>query len=105
MPKTLVKLRRTPSDAPRPASTPPVIAASAVHDEDEEEKIMAELEVRFGPASDFCCYLLNSDSTDCFPEQQRYFRERRLKTRLVSNPAELGLRPPLLRSLGLWADR
>uniref|UniRef100_A0A3Q3BLC8 SRC kinase signaling inhibitor 1 n=1 Tax=Kryptolebias marmoratus TaxID=37003 RepID=A0A3Q3BLC8_KRYMA len=44
MPKTLVKLRRTPSDAPRPASTPPVIAASAVRDEDDEEKIIAELE-------------------------------------------------------------
>lgn len=52
MPKTLVKLRRTPCDAPRPASTPPVISASAirneedVEDEEEEgEKIMAELEV------------------------------------------------------------
>ncbi|XP_062234854.1 SRC kinase signaling inhibitor 1 [Platichthys flesus] len=42
--KTLVKLRRTPSDAPRPASTPPVIAASGVQDEDEEERIIAELE-------------------------------------------------------------
>lgn len=46
LPKTLVKLRRTPSDTPRPASTPPVIAASAIQDEDEEEKIVAELEVR-----------------------------------------------------------
>lgn len=46
LPKTLVKLRRTPSDTPRPASTPPVIAASAIHDEDDEEKIIAELEVR-----------------------------------------------------------
>lgn len=46
MPKTLVKLRRTPSDTPRPASTPPVIAASAIQDEDDEEKIIAELEVR-----------------------------------------------------------
>nr|XP_020460283.1 SRC kinase signaling inhibitor 1-like isoform X3 [Monopterus albus] len=45
LPKTLVKLRRTPSDAPRPASTPPVIAASAIQDEDDEEKIIAELEV------------------------------------------------------------
>ncbi|XP_061563891.1 SRC kinase signaling inhibitor 1 isoform X2 [Cololabis saira] len=44
MPKTLVKLRRTPSDGPRPASTPPVIAASAVQDEDNEEKIIAELD-------------------------------------------------------------
>ncbi|KAK2820099.1 hypothetical protein Q5P01_023058 [Channa striata] len=44
LPKTLVKLRRTPSDTPRPASTPPVIAASAIQDEDEEEKIIAELE-------------------------------------------------------------
>uniref|UniRef100_A0A3B4YIA0 SRC kinase signaling inhibitor 1 n=1 Tax=Seriola lalandi dorsalis TaxID=1841481 RepID=A0A3B4YIA0_SERLL len=46
MPKTLVKLRRTPSDTPRPASTPPVIAASAIQDDDDEEKIIAELEVR-----------------------------------------------------------
>lgn len=46
MAKTLVKLRRTPSDTPRPASTPPVIAASAIQDNDnDEEKIMAELEV------------------------------------------------------------
>lgn len=42
-----VKLRRpSTSDGPRPSSTPPVIAASGVkEDEDEEEKIMAELEV------------------------------------------------------------
>lgn len=46
IPKTLVKLRRMPSDAPRPASTPPVIAATAIQDEDDEEKIIAELEVR-----------------------------------------------------------
>ncbi|XP_026208028.1 SRC kinase signaling inhibitor 1 isoform X4 [Anabas testudineus] len=45
LPKTLVKLRRTPSDTPRPASTPPVIAASAIQDEDDEEKIIAELEI------------------------------------------------------------
>lgn len=45
LPKTLVKLRRTPSDTPRPASTPPVIAASAIQDENDEEKIIAELEV------------------------------------------------------------
>ncbi|XP_053727486.1 SRC kinase signaling inhibitor 1-like isoform X2 [Synchiropus splendidus] len=43
-PKTLVKLRRPSSDTPRPASTPPVIAASAIQDEDDEEKIIAELE-------------------------------------------------------------
>ncbi|XP_019902224.3 SRC kinase signaling inhibitor 1 isoform X3 [Esox lucius] len=43
-PKTLVKLRRTTSDNPRPASTPPVIAASAIKDEDDEERIIAELE-------------------------------------------------------------
>uniref|UniRef100_A0A668ASF2 Actin interacting protein 3-like C-terminal domain-containing protein n=1 Tax=Myripristis murdjan TaxID=586833 RepID=A0A668ASF2_9TELE len=47
IPKTLVKLRRTPSDTPRPASTPPVIAASAIQDEDDEEKIIAELENLF----------------------------------------------------------
>lgn len=46
LPKTLVKLRRTPpSDTPRPASTPPVIAASAIQDEDDEDKIITELEV------------------------------------------------------------
>ncbi|XP_028991307.1 SRC kinase signaling inhibitor 1 isoform X3 [Betta splendens] len=45
LPKTLVKLRRTPCDIPRPASTPPVIAASAIQDEDDEEKIIAELEI------------------------------------------------------------
>uniref|UniRef100_A0A8C7PN99 Actin interacting protein 3-like C-terminal domain-containing protein n=1 Tax=Oncorhynchus mykiss TaxID=8022 RepID=A0A8C7PN99_ONCMY len=44
-PKTLVKLRRTPSDTPRPTSTPPVIAASAIKDEDDEERIIAELEI------------------------------------------------------------
>uniref|UniRef100_A0A3Q3LTU7 SRC kinase signaling inhibitor 1 n=1 Tax=Labrus bergylta TaxID=56723 RepID=A0A3Q3LTU7_9LABR len=46
LPKTLVKLRRTPSDTPRPASTPPVIAASGIQDDDDEERIIAELEVR-----------------------------------------------------------
>ncbi|XP_066538756.1 SRC kinase signaling inhibitor 1 isoform X2 [Hoplias malabaricus] len=41
-----VKLRRpSTSDGPRPSSTPPVIAASGVKDdEDEDERIMAELE-------------------------------------------------------------
>lgn len=51
LPKTLVKLRRTTSDTPRPASTPPVIAASANQGEDEEEKMMAELEVGPGVCS------------------------------------------------------
>lgn len=43
-----VKLRRpSTSDGPRPSSTPPVIAASGKkEDEDEDEKIMAELEVK-----------------------------------------------------------
>ncbi|XP_052451999.1 SRC kinase signaling inhibitor 1 isoform X1 [Carassius gibelio] len=42
-----VKLRRpSTSDGPRPSSTPPVIAASGMkEDGDEDEKIMAELEV------------------------------------------------------------
>ncbi|XP_075891177.1 SRC kinase signaling inhibitor 1 isoform X4 [Nelusetta ayraudi] len=44
LPKTLVKLRKITSDSPRPASTPPTIAASGAQDEDDEEKIMAELE-------------------------------------------------------------
>ncbi|XP_072536217.1 SRC kinase signaling inhibitor 1 isoform X2 [Salminus brasiliensis] len=56
-----VKLRRpSTTDGPRPSSTPPVIAASGMkEDEDEEEKIMAELEststppgsAKLGPAS------------------------------------------------------
>lgn len=43
-----IKLRRpSTSDGPRPSSTPPVIAASGKkEDEDEDEKIMAELEVK-----------------------------------------------------------
>ncbi|XP_062848777.1 SRC kinase signaling inhibitor 1 isoform X3 [Trichomycterus rosablanca] len=47
----LAKLRRpSTSDGPRPSSTPPVIAASGIKDdEDEEKKIMAELEI-FQPA-------------------------------------------------------
>lgn len=62
MPKTLVKLRRTPSDTPRPASTPPVIAASAIQDEDDEEKIIVELEVTYllvtsGHYADFFFYI------------------------------------------------
>lgn len=55
LPKTLVKLRRTPCDTPRPASTPPVIAASAIQDEDDEEKIIAELEV------DHCWFISNTE--------------------------------------------
>lgn len=47
-PKPHVKLRRVSSEAPRPSSTPPVIAASGVRDEDDEEKIIAELEVGLG---------------------------------------------------------
>lgn len=57
LPKTLVKLRRTPSDTPRPASTPPVIAASAIRDEDEDGKIMAELEVRLRILDQHVCPL------------------------------------------------
>ncbi|XP_053196803.1 SRC kinase signaling inhibitor 1-like [Scomber japonicus] len=56
MPKTLVKLRRTASDTPRPASTPPVIAASAIQDEDDEERIIAELEIfQRAPVKDSPC--------------------------------------------------
>ncbi|NWR06518.1 SRCN1 inhibitor, partial [Paradoxornis webbianus] len=43
-PKPQVKLRRTVSEVARPASTPPVIA-SAVKDDDDEDRIIAELEV------------------------------------------------------------
>ncbi|XP_054624100.1 SRC kinase signaling inhibitor 1-like isoform X2 [Dunckerocampus dactyliophorus] len=44
LPKALVKLRRTPSDNPRPASTPPVMSPSGRQNEDDEEKIVAEQE-------------------------------------------------------------
>uniref|UniRef100_W5LK70 SRC kinase signaling inhibitor 1 n=1 Tax=Astyanax mexicanus TaxID=7994 RepID=W5LK70_ASTMX len=56
-----IKLRRpSTSDGPRPSSTPPVIAASGMKDdEDEDERIMAELEssstppgsAKLGPSS------------------------------------------------------
>ncbi|KAJ6658228.1 hypothetical protein lerEdw1_001495 [Lerista edwardsae] len=42
--KPQVKLRRTVSEVARPASTPPIIA-SAIKDEDDEDRIIAELEV------------------------------------------------------------
>ncbi|NXI44125.1 SRCN1 inhibitor, partial [Galbula dea] len=42
--KPQVKLRRTVSEVVRPASTPPIIA-SAIKDDDEEDRIIAELEV------------------------------------------------------------
>uniref|UniRef100_A0A670Z8M2 SRC kinase signaling inhibitor 1 n=1 Tax=Pseudonaja textilis TaxID=8673 RepID=A0A670Z8M2_PSETE len=41
--KPQVKLRRTVSEVARPASTPPIIA-SAIKDDDEEDRIIAELE-------------------------------------------------------------
>lgn len=43
--KPQVKLRRTVSEVARPASTPPIMA-SAIKDEDDEDRIIAELEVR-----------------------------------------------------------
>ncbi|NXH37883.1 SRCN1 inhibitor, partial [Dicaeum eximium] len=43
-PKPQVKLRRTVSEVARPASTPPIIA-SAIKDDDDEDRILAELEV------------------------------------------------------------
>ncbi|NWV69548.1 SRCN1 inhibitor, partial [Malurus elegans] len=43
-PKPQVKLRRTVSEVVRPASTPPIIA-SAIKDDDDEDRIIAELEV------------------------------------------------------------
>ncbi|XP_067326109.1 SRC kinase signaling inhibitor 1 isoform X2 [Anolis sagrei] len=42
--KPQVKLRRTVSEVARPASTPPIIA-SAIKDDDDEDRIIAELEV------------------------------------------------------------
>uniref|UniRef100_A0A8C9SFW8 SRC kinase signaling inhibitor 1 n=1 Tax=Scleropages formosus TaxID=113540 RepID=A0A8C9SFW8_SCLFO len=57
--KPLVKLRRVASEAPRPASTPPIIAASGVKDENDEEKIIAELEVGVDSwQSRHCSYFL-----------------------------------------------
>lgn len=47
--KPQVKLRRTVSEVARPASTPPIIA-SAIKDEDDEDRIIAELEVGQGLA-------------------------------------------------------
>nr|XP_056720733.1 SRC kinase signaling inhibitor 1 isoform X6 [Euleptes europaea] len=44
MQKPQVKLRRTVSEVARPASTPPIIA-SAIKDDDDEDRIIAELEV------------------------------------------------------------
>lgn len=44
MQKPQVKLRRTVSEVARPASTPPIMA-SAIKDEDDEDRIIAELEV------------------------------------------------------------
>lgn len=47
--KPQVKLRRTVSEVARPASTPPIMA-SAIKDEDDEDRIIAELEVGQGLA-------------------------------------------------------
>ncbi|XP_008060784.1 SRC kinase signaling inhibitor 1 [Carlito syrichta] len=44
VPKPQVKLRRAVSEVARPASTPPIMA-SAIKDEDDEDRIIAELEV------------------------------------------------------------
>uniref|UniRef100_A0A8D0BEB5 SRC kinase signaling inhibitor 1 n=1 Tax=Salvator merianae TaxID=96440 RepID=A0A8D0BEB5_SALMN len=46
--KPQVKLRRTVSEVARPASTPPIIA-SAIKDDDDEDRIIAELESRSSP--------------------------------------------------------
>lgn len=45
--KPQVKLRRAVSEVARPASTPPIMA-SAIKDEDDEDRIIAELEVGRG---------------------------------------------------------
>ncbi|MCI4374289.1 hypothetical protein PGIGA_G00004430 [Pangasianodon gigas] len=60
-----VKLRRpSTSDGPRPSSTPPVIAASGMkEDEDEEEKIMAELENSGTPPGSAKTVSLSSSSS------------------------------------------
>lgn len=82
LPKTLVKLRRTPSDAPRPASTPPVIAASAIQDEDEEEKIMAELEVRVSlPDQQNRPVTLGLNACATFSQTRKMFQRSPVKAR------------------------
>eukprot|EP00076_Gallus_gallus_P034338 XP_024999876.1 SRC kinase signaling inhibitor 1 isoform X8 [Gallus gallus] len=48
--KPQVKLRRTVSEVVRPASTPPIIA-SAIKDDDDEDRIIAELEELAAPAA------------------------------------------------------
>uniref|UniRef100_A0A8C2B7Q3 SRC kinase signaling inhibitor 1 n=1 Tax=Cyprinus carpio TaxID=7962 RepID=A0A8C2B7Q3_CYPCA len=67
-----VKLRRpSTSDGPRPSSTPPVIAASGMkEDEDEDEKIMAELEVKSLHTScqSFLSGLPITSAIEVFPE-------------------------------------
>lgn len=50
MQKPQVKLRRAVSEVARPASTPPIMA-SAIKDEDDEDRIIAELEVGRGSAA------------------------------------------------------
>ncbi|NXI88118.1 SRCN1 inhibitor, partial [Rhipidura dahli] len=59
--KPQVKLRRTVSEVVRPASTPPIIA-SAIKDDDDEDRIIAELEVfQRSSASPFLPTLLRCD--------------------------------------------
>lgn len=52
--KPQVKLRRAVSEVVRPASTPPIMA-SAIKDEDDEERIIAELEVGHGVTEHNLC--------------------------------------------------
>lgn len=114
MPKTLVKLRRTPSDTPRPASTPPVIAASAIQDEDDEEKIIAELEVRHfkSPMLNrsliftlMTCFLVSAALSQTTTTDQRYFRERLLEIVIIGTAPHQRPRPPRPAPLGPWAKR
>nr|XP_014340530.1 PREDICTED: SRC kinase signaling inhibitor 1 [Latimeria chalumnae] len=59
--KPHVKLRRTVSEVARPASTPPIVA-SGIRDEDDEDRIIAELEVfQRSTAHAFCPIRIHSD--------------------------------------------
>uniref|UniRef100_A0A8C7TKP6 Actin interacting protein 3-like C-terminal domain-containing protein n=1 Tax=Oncorhynchus mykiss TaxID=8022 RepID=A0A8C7TKP6_ONCMY len=110
-PKTLVKLRRTPSDTPRPASTPPVIAASAIKDEDRDERIIAELEVgvlsfavSYTAAKWFTCLLPH---ITCEIFQLRYFSEPLSKCpHCPANYRGQPLQPlPFLAPQAPWEER
>ncbi|XP_077315512.1 SRC kinase signaling inhibitor 1 isoform X5 [Lithobates pipiens] len=72
--KPQVKLRRTVSEVVRPASTPPIIA-SGIKDDDDEDRIIAELEV------------FQRSSGSLFIPQ--FYSEQTTASNVVSHPAQL----------------